>query len=112
MINLKGKVAVITGSSRGIGKSVAEKAEFDKFNFKEGNVEVLSNTGVEFLKDADKIKEELYHQTFGPVRWVEIIEKLRDTGVTKFYEIGPGKVLKGLVRKIDKTLEVVNVESI
>lgn len=88
------------------------KADFDKFNFKEGNIEVLSNTGVEFLKDAEKIKEELYHQTFGPVRWVEIIEKLRDTGVTKFYEIGPGKVLKGLVRKIDKTLEVVNVESI
>ncbi|MCS5421783.1 MULTISPECIES: ACP S-malonyltransferase [Psychrilyobacter] len=88
------------------------KADFDKFNFMEGNIEILSNTGVEFLKDAAKIKEELYHQTFGPVRWVETIEKLRDNGVTKFYEIGPGKVLKGLVRKIDKTLEVVNVESI
>ncbi|MEI6856534.1 ACP S-malonyltransferase [Psychrilyobacter sp.] len=88
------------------------KANFDKFDFKEGKIEILSNTRVEFLTDPEKIKEELYHQTFGPVRWVEIIEKLRDTGVTKFYEIGPGKVLKGLVRKIDKTLEVVNVESI
>lgn len=88
------------------------KAEFNKFDFKEGKIEILSNTEVEFLKDSEKIKEELYNQTFGPVRWVEIIEKLRDNGVTKFYEIGPGKVLKGLARKIDKTLEVVNVESI
>ena len=88
------------------------KSNFDKFDFKEGNIEILSNTGVEFLKDAEKLKDELYQQTFGPVRWVEIIEKLRDNGVTKFYEIGPGKVLKGLVRKIDKTLEVINIESI
>ncbi|MGB6128725.1 MAG: ACP S-malonyltransferase [Psychrilyobacter sp.] len=88
------------------------KANFDKFDFKEGKIEILSNTGVEFLKSAEKIKEELYHQTFGPVRWVEIIEKLKEAGVTKFYEIGPGKVLKGLVRKIDKTLEVINVESV
>jgi len=88
------------------------KANFDKFDFKEGKIEILSNTGVEFLTDTQKIKEELYHQTFGPVRWVETIEKLKEAGVTKFYEIGPGKVLKGLVRKIDKTLEVVNVESI
>lgn len=88
------------------------KDNFDKFNFKEGNVEILSNTKVEFIKDIKNIKEELYNQTFGPVRWVEIIEKLRDNGVTKFYEIGPGKVLKGLVRKIDKSLEVINIETI
>jgi len=88
------------------------KANFDKFNFKEGNIEILSNTKVEFIKDVEKIKEELYNQTFGPVRWVEIIERLRDSGVTKFYEIGPGKVLKGLVRKIDKSLEVINIETI
>lgn len=88
------------------------KDNFDKFNFKEGNIEILSNTKVEFIKDIKNIKEELYNQTFGPVRWVEIIEKLRDNGVTKFYEIGPGKVLKGLVRKIDKSLEVINIETI
>ena len=88
------------------------KDNFDKFNFKEGNIEILSNTKVEFIKDIENIKEELYNQTFGPVRWVEIIEKLRDNGVTKFYEIGPGKVLKGLVRKIDKSLEVINIETI
>ena len=88
------------------------KINFEKFDFVEGNIEILSNTGIEFIKDVTKIKEELYYQTFGPVRWVETVEKLRDNGVTKFYEIGPGKVLKGLVRKIDKTLEVINVETI
>jgi len=88
------------------------KENFDKFNFVEGNIELVSNTKVEFIKDKEDIKEELYSQTFGPVRWVEIIEKLKENGVTKFYEIGPGKVLKGLVRKIDKSLEVENIESI
>jgi [acyl-carrier-protein] S-malonyltransferase len=85
------------------------KDNFDKFNFVEGNIELVSNTKVEFIKEVEEIKEELYHQTFGPVRWVETIEKLKENGVTKFYEIGPGKVLKGLVRKIDKTLEVENI---
>jgi [acyl-carrier-protein] S-malonyltransferase len=88
------------------------KANFDKFNFKEGTVEILSNTRVEFITGVEKIKEELYHQTFGPVRWVETMEKLRDNKVTIFYEIGPGKVLKGLARKIDKTLEVINIETV
>jgi [acyl-carrier-protein] S-malonyltransferase len=85
------------------------KDNFNKFNFVEGNIELVSNTKVEFIKEVEEIKEELYHQTFGPVRWVETIEKLKENGVTKFYEIGPGKVLKGLVRKIDKTLEVENI---
>jgi len=84
------------------------KENFSKFEFQKSRVEILSNTEVKFLSEPDEIKEELYAQTFGPVRWVETIEKLKENDVTKFYEIGPGKVLKGLVRKIDKTLEVVN----
>jgi [acyl-carrier-protein] S-malonyltransferase len=85
------------------------KENFDKFNFVESNIELVSNTKVEFIKNIEDVKEELYHQTFGPVRWVETVEKLKENGVTKFYEIGPGKVLKGLVRKIDKSLEVENI---
>lgn len=85
------------------------KENFSKFEFNKSKIEILSNTEVKFLSEPNEIQHELYAQTFGPVRWVETIETLRENGVTKFYEIGPGKVLKGLVRKIDKTLEVENV---
>lgn len=86
------------------------KNHFDSLTWNEAKVELVANTTTEFLTETSKIQDELYAQTFGPVRWVETIEKLKKSGVTKLYEIGPGKVLKGLVRKIDRTLEVINIE--
>ena len=61
---------------------------------------------------AEDIKEELYRQTFGPVKWVDTINKLAENGVTKIYEIGPGKVLAGLIKKINKNIEVINIENV
>lgn len=85
---------------------------FKEFSFKNAKVDIVCNTDVIARRHAEEIKEELYQQTFGPVRWVETINKLKDEGVTTFYEIGPGKVLAGLVKKIDKTLTVINIEKI
>ena len=48
----------------------------------------------------------------GPVKWVDTINKLYENGVTKIYEIGPGKVLAGLIKKINKDIEVINVENL
>jgi [acyl-carrier-protein] S-malonyltransferase len=88
------------------------KVEIEKYEFKKGSAKLIANTTAEIATEAGEIKKELYDQTFGPVRWVETIEKLKSEGVEKIYEIGPGKVLKGLIRKIDKTLEVENIEKL
>jgi [acyl-carrier-protein] S-malonyltransferase len=88
------------------------KAEFPKYEFKDGSAKLISNTDAKILETPEKVKEELYKQTFGPVKWVDVVSTLKENGVTKLYEIGPGKVLKGLLRKIDKSLDVLNVEKI
>lgn len=88
------------------------KVVLDTLTFNGSEVKLVANTSVEFVSEVEELKEELYKQTFGPVRWVETIAKLKENGVTEFYEIGPGKVLKGLIKKIDKELEVTNLEKL
>ncbi|WP_321328984.1 ACP S-malonyltransferase [uncultured Ilyobacter sp.] len=88
------------------------KVEVENYEFKKGTAKLVANTTAEVTTDAEEIKKELYDQTFGPVRWVETVETLKSEGVEKIYEIGPGKVLKGLIRKIDKTLVVENIEKL
>ncbi len=88
------------------------KDEFSKYDFKIGEAKLISNTDARVLETVEDVKNELYKQTFGPVKWVDVINTLKENGVTKLYEIGPGKVLKGLVRKIDRGLEVLNVEKL
>lgn len=63
-------------------------------------------------EDPYKIKEYLGEQVTSPVRWVETMQYAKRQGITKFIELGPGKVLKGLARRIDPALEVVSVEKI
>lgn len=86
------------------------KLELSKFDFKNTNVKLIANTDAEIKQSIEEIKEELYVQSFGPVKWVETIEKLKKEGVDTFYEIGPGNVLKGLVKKIDKEINVISIE--
>jgi len=86
--------------------------ELKKYSFKDSQIKLVANTTASFVSTEEEIKEELYKQTFGPVKWVDTIGLLKENEVTKLYEIGPGKVLKGLVRKIDRSIEVVNVEKL
>lgn len=86
------------------------KNSLDLFEFEKSDIKLVANTTTEFLSEIDDIKEELYRQSFGPVKWVETMIKLKEAGVEIFYEIGPGKVLKGLAKKIDKELNVINIE--
>lgn len=62
------------------------------------NVDVIANT------DVAAIKEALYRQAFGPVRWVECVQAIKSRGVTNVVECGPGKVLAGMVKRIDPEL--------
>jgi [acyl-carrier-protein] S-malonyltransferase len=54
--------------------------------------------------DADAIRDALYRQAFGPVRWVELVQALKARGLTHVIECGPGKVLAGMVKRIDAEL--------
>lgn len=95
-------------------KEAGEKLrdEIKNYDFKITNIKVISNTEANELDTLDSIKNEIYHQSFGPVKWVDTILKLKELGVTKIYEIGPGKVLTGLIKKIDKEIETKNIEKL
>ncbi len=67
-------------------------------------IPLVNNIDVAIASDADGIREALYRQAFGPVRWVECIQAVKARGVTTIVECGPGKVLAGLVKRIDPEL--------
>ncbi|HFI0404673.1 TPA: ACP S-malonyltransferase [Streptococcus suis] len=83
-----------------------EQVEFADFQ-----VELVGNTEAKVMKKED-IKSLLTRQVMEPVRFYESIGTMRAAGVTKFIEIGPGKVLSSFIKKIDKTAEVVTVEDV
>ena len=64
-------------------------------------IPVVNNIDVASPVDADAIRDALYRQAFGPVRWVEVVLALRARGVSHIVECGPGKVLAGMVKRID-----------
>lgn len=67
-------------------------------------IPVLNNIDVAVETDADRIRDALYRQAFGPVRWVESVQALKARGITTVVECGPGKVLAGMVKRIDAEL--------
>lgn len=83
-----------------------EQVEFADFQ-----VELVGNTEAKVMKKED-IKSLLPRQVMEPVRFYESIATMQEAGVTNFIEIGPGKVLSGFVKKIDKTAHVVAIEDI
>jgi len=67
-------------------------------------IPVVNNIDVAVVDAADAIRDALYRQAFGPVRWVETIQALKARGLTHVIECGPGKVLAGMVKRIDGEL--------
>ena len=64
-------------------------------------IPVVNNIDVKIETDVGAIRDALYRQAFGPVRWVETVQAIRARGATHIIECGPGKVLAGMVRRID-----------
>ncbi|MGQ4275956.1 ACP S-malonyltransferase [Pseudidiomarina sp. E22-M8] len=79
--------------------------ELGKITLTTPNIPVVNNVDVKVERDADKIRDALIRQLYSPVRWTETIRYLVEQGVTEIYEIGPGKVLTGLNKRIDKTVQ-------
>lgn len=67
-------------------------------------IPVVNNVDVAVEQDAEAIRDALYRQAFGPVRWVECVQALKARGITHLVECGPGKVLAGLTKRIDPEL--------
>ncbi|HSA32061.1 MAG TPA: ACP S-malonyltransferase [Candidatus Omnitrophota bacterium] len=79
-------------------------------HFKTAKVPLVSNVDASPCTDPQQMRIKLEKQIVSSVQWIKTIEFMAGQGVTKFIEIGPGKVLKGLIRKINKDLEVINIE--
>ena len=86
--------------------------ELSNTNLKAPNNEIVSNVTAEPLKDPNEIKNLLIKQIEKPVRWRESIINMIKNGNQKFIEIGPGKVLSGLVKRIDRNIDLIQVNNI
>jgi [acyl-carrier-protein] S-malonyltransferase len=73
-------------------------------SFAAAQIPVVNNIDVSVETDVDHIRDALYRQAFGPVRWVECVAAIKARGVTTLVECGPGKVLAGMVKRIDADL--------
>jgi [acyl-carrier-protein] S-malonyltransferase len=81
----------------------------DGINMKDAAIPVVVNVTAEPIRSAADIKEKLIEQLYSPVLWEDSVLKMIDLGVDTFIEIGPGKVLSGLIKKIDKTVTTYSV---
>lgn len=87
------------------------KAELNKFVFKEALFPVVSNVDGRPADHPDAIRQNLAEQITSSVRWVDSIEYMAGQGIKVFIEIGPGNVLKGLIRRINPDLTVYNIRN-
>ena len=87
------------------------KVELDQTDFTPPRVPVIANVDASAHGSADQMRDLLYRQVFSPVRWQASIEHLAQNGIERFVEVGPGRVLTGLMRKIDRKKTAVNVST-
>jgi [acyl-carrier-protein] S-malonyltransferase len=91
-------------------------AEFSRIvsnvRFQPPAIPVISNVTARPLPDVDSIKEELVKQLRNCIQWQRSVEYMMHSGVTTFYEIGPGRVLTGLIRRINSELQTFNISGV
>ena len=80
------------------------KTSVDTVNFQMGNEGVIHNVDADYARDVEEIKSKLVEQLHKPVLWTSSVYKMKKLGIEKLIEVGPGKVLAGLTRRIDKSL--------
>lgn len=85
--------------------------ELDRIMIKDAQIPVVTNVTGKALIKADDIKESLIKQAASPVKWEDCIQTMQKAGIQTFVEAGPGKVLCGFNRRIDKTITSLNVEN-
>lgn len=93
-------------------RPVADKlaAEMERCAWNVGSCPLLANVSAMPVNDMKTIRGGLYAQTYSSVRWVESVKAMLAAGVESFVELGPGKVLSGMVKKIERNAGVMNAE--
>jgi len=86
--------------------------ELKNVTFNAPTVPVIVNVTASPVTDPEEIRELLVRQVYSPVLWQDSIEWLIANGVDTFVEIGSGSVLTGLIRKIDKTVKLININTL
>lgn len=86
--------------------------EMSKFSFREGQIPVVANLDARPSPDGDVAREKLGRQIISPVRWVESVRFMISSGVTHFIEFGPQKVLSGMIKAIDKEVQIYSIDHI
>jgi len=126
LVNKAGELAKAAGAKRIIDLDVSGAfhsslmkdaagelaVEINKVKVNNSTVPVVTNVDGLPYNESAKIKENLVKQLYSSVYWQECMLYMGKSGISKFLEIGPGKVLKGLARKIDEKFEDINIEKI
>ena len=86
------------------------KIELAKVSIKQPVKDVISNVTADYVKSPEQIRDNLSRQVASPVLWADSMQKLVNDGYDNFYEIGPGKVLSGLIKKVSDKVTVSNYE--
>jgi [acyl-carrier-protein] S-malonyltransferase len=107
-------LAVSVPSHCALMKPAAEQLAslLNDIQFHTPKIPVINNVNVAYPNEPDAIKQALVEQLYSPVRWTETITKLAEIGVEELLEVGPGKVLTGLTKRIDKRLSCTAINTV
>ncbi len=105
-------LAVSVPSHCGMMQKAGERLaqDLEKVNISDLRMPIVNNADANFLRTAAELKPSLIRQISSPLYWEDSVRKMADDGCDTFIEIGPGKVLSGLVKRIAKDAKVLNVE--
>jgi len=107
-------LAVSVPSHCALMKPAAQKLakDLEALTFNAPEVSVINNVDVKTQTDPAAIKDALIRQLYCPVRWTETVQKFANDGIVTSYEFGPGKVLSGLAKRIDKSVSCASVNDV
>jgi [acyl-carrier-protein] S-malonyltransferase len=80
-----------------------------RFHLQDAHVPIVSDISARVVTSADEIRAELARQLYSSVQWTETVRRMLGDGVTTFVEIGPGEVLSGLIRRIDRHAQTISI---
>ena len=87
-------------------------ADLENITFNTPTINVVNNVDVSIETSGEAIKAALVKQLYSPVRWSETVSQLGEQGITQMVEVGPGKVLQGLAKRINKSISCVSFNTL